>query len=73
MLFKSETQELVIEGMSCPHCANHVKEALEKLGVKVKSVDHKSGLAEVKTKTKLDFETYKKALEEAGYTLKEVR
>lgn len=59
---------LKIEGMSCEHCAAHVKEALEEISgvvsaevsLKEKSaaVEHKEGIAEAALKA---------AVNEAGY------
>lgn len=73
-MFGSKKQTLVVEGMMCEHCAAHVKEALEKVdGVSDAKVDLKGKTATVKVKETLSEETFRKAIEEAGYKLVEVR
>ncbi len=73
-MFGSKKQTLVIEGMMCEHCAAHVKEALEKLeGVSGVKVDLKGKCASVKVKEELGEAVYRKAIEDAGYKLVEVR
>ena len=73
-MFGSKKQTLSIEGMMCEHCAAHVKTALEKVpGVEGVKVDLKGKCALVKAKTEIDEETYRKAIEDAGYRLVEVR
>ena len=60
-------KKIEIEGMSCNHCVNHVKEALLEIGataVEV-SLENKVALAEV-TKDMED-EKIKLAVEDAGY------
>ncbi len=57
-----------IGGMHCEHCANHVKEALEKIdsvvGVKVLLKDEK---AIISYKKELNLEEVKKAIEQAEF------
>lgn len=73
-MFGSKKQTVLIEGMMCQHCAAHVKEALEKLdGVVDVKVDLKGKCAEVKTKGDVAEETYRKAVEDAGYKFVGVR
>lgn len=73
-MFGSKKQTLSIEGMMCEHCAAHVKTALEKIpGVDSVKVDLKGKCAAVKTKADIDEATYRKAIEDAGYKLVEVR
>ena len=61
--------EVKIEGMMCPHCEAHVKEALEALpGVKSVKADHKKKKAEIVAEAPLDSDAIKKAVEGAGYT-----
>ncbi|HEU23986.1 MAG: heavy metal transport/detoxification protein [Mesoaciditoga sp.] len=61
---------LYVEGMTCEHCKMHVEEALKGIkGVKRAEVDLNKGTAEVETKREISFDTFKKAIEEAGYTL----
>ena len=73
-MFGSKKQTLVIEGMMCMHCAAHVEEALKKIeGVADVKVDLKGKCATVKVKEELGEDVYRKAIEEAGYKLVEVR
>jgi copper chaperone CopZ len=59
-----------IEGMTCGHCAMHVKDALEKVnGISNAKVNHKSGEAVITLGTALDIEILKSAVGETGYTL----
>ncbi|ACI20692.1 MULTISPECIES: heavy-metal-associated domain-containing protein [Thermodesulfovibrio] len=61
--------KIFIEGMSCAHCIKRVSHALEEAGVT--EADVKIGEANIifdETKTNLD--KIAKALEEAGYKLK---
>jgi len=63
--------KLVIEGMSCGHCANHVKEALiEVEGVLSVEVDLEGKNAVIEITQQISEESLKNAVEEeAGYTL----
>lgn len=64
---------LVIDGMSCAHCAGHVEEALNALeGVHAK-VQLKKNLAQVTLKADVSDEALKNAVAEAGYTVVEIR
>lgn len=38
-------KKIMIEGMSCEHCANAVKNVLEELGASDIAVDHEAGFA----------------------------
>ena len=61
-------KKISIEGMSCQHCVNHVKVALEDLeGVKSVEVDLESKSALVEFKSDLLDEDFKTAIEEVGY------
>ena len=73
MLFgKTETVELAVEGMTCHHCEQAVKRALEALpGVKSAEVSAAKGKAVVKAEPgRFDRSAAAKAIEEAGYTLR---
>ncbi len=73
-MFGSKKQVLVVEGMMCQHCAAHVEEALNKLeGVSGAKVDLKAKTATVKVKETIEEGVYRKAIEDAGYKLVEVR
>lgn len=65
----AEDAEIIpVNGMTCSHCENTVKNALEKSGNKVYSVDHKSGTAQIQKTDNL--ESAKNAIIEAGYEIK---
>ena len=62
---------LHVEGMMCGHCEAHVKQALEALpGVERAAVSHESGTAVVTTRGEADMAAMKKAVEDAGYTVR---
>ncbi|MGN0301630.1 MAG: heavy metal translocating P-type ATPase [Anaerotardibacter sp.] len=59
---------MTIEGMMCPHCEMHTRNALEALeGVTVHKVSHEEGVAEVELDKEISDETLKQAVEEQGY------
>lgn len=61
---------LKIEGMTCSHCAQHVKKALLTLpGVEDALVDEAFGKAVVRHDRPLDLDRAAAAVEEAGYRL----
>lgn len=64
-------RKLIIEGMSCGHCVNHVKEALlEVEGITAVEVDLEGSNAVVESGKEISEEVFKNAVEEeAGYTL----
>ena len=63
------TTTLNIEGMSCQHCAAHVKEALEAVaGVLSAAVDLEKKNAAVEHENSVPAEALKKAIREAGYS-----
>lgn len=62
--------ELKIAGMHCPSCEKLIKMELESLnGVRVQSVDHKTGKAEVLVSGAIGDEEIQKAVKDAGYEL----
>lgn len=63
-------KKVYVEGMMCKNCVKHVKEALEALGCEVEvSLEEKCASI---TNTSLDDETITKAIEDAGYEVKEI-
>jgi copper ion binding protein len=59
---------LKIEGMSCEHCVQHIKEALEAIaGVKSARVSLKKNSADVNHAENVTLPLMEKAVEEAGY------
>lgn len=65
---------LKIEGMMCAHCEAHVKKALESVdGVVSATADHVSGIANVTLSKEVSLSLLKTAVENAGYTVKEIK
>ena len=63
---------LRIEGMSCAHCVQHVKEALEAVaGVKSAKVTLKDNSAKVEHADNVDLAALTAAVEKAGYSAKQ--
>lgn len=63
-------QTYQISGMTCDHCAMHVREALEGLaGVKSARVDLETGKATVVADSVLDVPSVAAAVDEVGYKL----
>lgn len=61
-------KKIIVEGMSCGHCVNHVKTALEELnGVDNVSVDLESKTAVVQAAVEVSDGDIKFAIEDAGY------
>lgn len=61
-------KKIIVEGMSCGHCVNHVKTALEDLnGVTNVSVDLASKTAVVEADSDIQDADIKFAIEDAGY------
>ena len=64
---------LRIEGMMCPHCEAHVSKALSALpGVRVLSISHERGSAEIYRPAELGEEQLARAVAGAGYALRQV-
>ena len=68
------TKILSIAGMMCPHCVMHVKKALEGLdGVISAEVDLSKNNATVTMNKEISDEIFSRAIEEAGYTVTEIK
>ena len=66
-------KKLIIEGMSCRHCVNHVTEVLEEIpGVESVTVDLQDMSAEVETSRDISEEEFRFAIDDAGYELVEL-
>lgn len=64
---------LFVEGMTCSHCANHVKQALEKVsGINSATADATQNLAWIEG-TDVDLGAIEHAIQEAGYEYKGVK
>lgn len=65
---------MIIEGMSCGHCVNHVKNALEEIdGVAGVVVDLQGKNAVVELSKDVDCEVLKGAVTEAGYDVMDIK
>lgn len=63
---------LNVEGMSCMHCAKKVETALKEVkGVKSVKVSLENKIVEVTLKEDIATEVLKRAVEDAGYEVKE--
>lgn len=58
-------KKVIIEGMSCGHCVNHVKEALIEIGGKAVEVDLASKTAILEGE--ISDESIKEVIDEVGY------
>lgn len=62
------TTTINIRGMSCQHCVDHVKKALEDIaGVMSARVDLQNKSAQVEHNDSVSMEIMKEAVSEAGY------
>ena len=67
-------KKILIEGMSCQHCVNHVKNALEELdGVKSAKVSLEDKSAEIELNHDVDDEKIKAAIDEVGYEVTSIQ
>jgi len=64
---------ITVEGMTCGHCVMHVKKGLEEIPGVEADVVLDEGRAYVTAPEDVADETLKKAVEDAGYTAKEIR
>lgn len=63
-------KKIIVEGMSCGHCVNHVKTALEEInGVGSVSVDLDSKTALIEANNDIQDSDIKFAIEDAGYEI----
>lgn len=63
-------KKILIEGMTCGHCVNHVKEALSELeGVKSVDVNLNAKTAVLEASNDVDDEDIKFAVDDAGYAV----
>ncbi|MBB6713466.1 heavy-metal-associated domain-containing protein [Clostridium gasigenes] len=61
-------KKILVEGMSCGHCVNHVKEALSELnGVTSVTVDLDAKIAIIEVSVDVNDEDIKFAIDDAGY------
>jgi len=60
-------RKILVEGMSCSHCVNHVSEALEAIGAKDVEVNLERKLASAEISEDITDDAIKQAIEDAGY------
>ena len=60
-------KKILVEGMSCGHCVNHVSEALKEIGATGVEVSLERKLATAEVADDVTDETIKAAIEDAGY------
>lgn len=61
-------KKVLIEGMTCAHCASHVEEALKEVcGIKSVEVNLEGKFAMIELAHPVDEKEIKAAVEEAGY------
>lgn len=64
---------LYIDGMSCAHCAAHVKDALESVdNVKEATVDLEKNIATIVTDGNVEDRLLTAAIDDAGYTVSKI-
>jgi len=60
-------KKILVEGMSCGHCVNHVSEALKEIGAKDVEVNLEKKLATAEISDNITDDAIKLAIEDAGY------
>jgi len=60
-------KKILVEGMSCGHCVNHVSEALKEIGATEVEVSLERNLATAEVADSVTDEAIKAAIEDAGY------
>ena len=60
-------KKILVEGMSCSHCVNHVTEALKGIGATEVEVSLERKLATAELADNVTDEAIKAAIEDAGY------
>ena len=65
-------KKILVEGMSCSHCVNHVTEALKEIGAKDVEVSLEKKLATAEISEDITDDAIKLAIEDAGYDVVEI-
>jgi copper chaperone len=60
-------KKILVEGMSCGHCVNHVSEALKEIGATNVEVSLEGKLATAELADNITDDAIKLAIEDAGY------
>lgn len=63
----------VVEGMTCQHCVNRVMEALNSIDGASANVNLRKGTAVISMEQPMDDAVFRTAIENAGYTVKEIK
>ena len=62
------TIDVVVAGMSCGHCEQTVREAVERVsGVESAKASHADGRVTIETDAEVDLEAVRTAIRDAGY------
>lgn len=69
---KNMKKEILVEGMMCEHCVAHVKKALETIDTVKADVSLEDNKATIISEKDLDDKEIYDAMEEAGYTVKNI-
>ena len=70
---KPMKKTIMIQGMMCPNCVKHVKNALNALPGCQVEVDLEKGMAQVEMSQPVSDDTLRQAVTDAGYTVTEIR
>ena len=70
---KPMKKTIMIQGMMCPNCVKHVKNALSALPGCQVEVDLEKGMAQVEMSQPVSDDTLRQAVTDAGYTVTEIR
>ena len=62
-------KKILVEGMSCGHCVNHVSEVLKEVGAKDMLVNLDEKFATAQISEAITDEAIKLAIEDAGYNV----
>jgi len=60
-------KKILVEGMSCGHCVNHVSQALKEIGAKDVEVNLEGKLATAEISDNITDNAIKLAIDDAGY------
>ena len=70
----ADTRTVLVDGMSCEHCENRVREAINDLpGMSAARVSHKKGVAVINGERTIDEAEIRAAIKKAGYMVREIK
>ena len=68
------TTTMMIEGMMCGHCESHIADALRKVpGVETVKASHIKKTAIISSDIPIDKEVLRKAVDDTGYEVKDIK